>query len=272
MKKKFYVIIPVIAFSLILTNAFFGHLIYESPYDQDINKYSIYVHLEEQWKSYPGNILFDITTVWSNPNSSPDPHQIYYDPSLDIQEFKDYNFNELQFIREKPFVELKHEFSDCDESWKPMLYRYAIDTIRTQFQYLQGLELSGDPYAAIFPSIINIEYDHKELNSKLESGYVQFIPICTSKQITSYEYSVKINDDKNGFDVYFIPSENEIEKYIQDENSFDFYKEEGCYGKNFQSFNGFCKNVGKNSGLLISIPDNLNLALTKIIVNLHEIN
>ena len=270
MKKKFYVIIPLIAFSLIISNAFFGHLIYDSPYDQDINKYSIYVHLQEQWDSYPGNILFDITTVWSNPNSQADLHEIYYDPSLDIQEFKDYNYNELQYIREKPFVELKHEFSNCDESWKPMLYRYVIDSVRTQIEYIQGLELNGDPYAPAYPLVKNSNYSQKELETKLESGYVQFIPICTSKQLASYEYSIKINDEKNGFDVYFIPSINELENYVQDVNSFNFYKDQGCYGRNFQSFNGYCENVSKNSGLLISIPDDLNLSLTKLTVNLHE--
>ena len=47
---------------------FFGHLLF--VYDQDINKYSIYVHFQEEWNSYPVNILFDVTNVWSNPNFS----------------------------------------------------------------------------------------------------------------------------------------------------------------------------------------------------------
>ena len=81
MKRIFYFIIPIVAFGLILSNAFFGHLLFGSPYDQDINKYSIYVHLQPEWKSYPGNILFDITNVWSNPNPKSDAKSYSIDPS-----------------------------------------------------------------------------------------------------------------------------------------------------------------------------------------------
>jgi len=72
MKRIFYFIIPVIAFTLILSNALLGHLIFDSSYDQNINKYSIYIHLQSDWKSSPGNILFDITNVWSNSNLESD--------------------------------------------------------------------------------------------------------------------------------------------------------------------------------------------------------
>ena len=51
---------------LVFSNAFFGHLFFDTPYDQDINKYSIHIHLQQEWNSYPRNILFEITNVWSN--------------------------------------------------------------------------------------------------------------------------------------------------------------------------------------------------------------
>ena len=70
LKNKLYFLIPLIAIILILSNAFFGHLIFSSPYGQDINKYSIYVHLQPEWNSYPGNIIYDITNVWSNSKSN----------------------------------------------------------------------------------------------------------------------------------------------------------------------------------------------------------
>ena len=51
---------------------------------------------------------------------------------------------------------------------------------------------------------------------------------------------------------------------------FDFYMNDGCFGKNYRSFSGTCENVNQESGLLIIIPDNLDRYLTKIKVNLHE--
>ena len=115
MKRPLYYVIPVIAFGLVLTNAFFGHLIFGSPYGQDINKYSIYVHLQNNWKSTPSNILFDVTNVWSNPDPKSDARSFSINP-YDLSGLIDYNFNQLQYQGEKSYVELKHEFSNCDSN------------------------------------------------------------------------------------------------------------------------------------------------------------
>jgi len=267
MKKKLYIILPVIAFLIIFINAFFGHLIFDFGYEQDINKYSIYVHFQPEWQSYPRNIIFDVTTVWSNPETN--TNNPYYESELDIQLKTEYNVNELQYINEKPFVELKHEFSDCKNEWKPMLYRRAVDTVRAQYNHLTDLQANSDPYIVVYPKIINEEYNMSEQETKIESGYSHFIPICTAKDVTSYDYSVKINDEKLGLDVYFVPSIEELENYRHSGN-FDYYQNDVCYQKNFQRFSGTCENVDQDSGLLIIIPDELDLAVTKITINLHE--
>ncbi len=111
MNKKSYIILPIIAFSIIFINAFFGHLIFDFSSEQDINKYSIYVHLLAEWKSYPSNILFDVTMIWTNPETN--TNNPFYDPELEILLKPEYNANEIKYINEKSFVELKHEFSDC---------------------------------------------------------------------------------------------------------------------------------------------------------------
>jgi len=264
MKKKFYVIIPIIAFSIIFINAFFGHLIFDFGSfgsDQDINKYSIYIHLQPEWKSYPRNIIFDVTTVWTNPESS--TNNPFFDPDIDFRPKTEYNINELQYVNGKPYVELKHEFSDCKNKWKPIVYRHWVDTVRSQFSNLMGSQQNSDPYVVVYPKISNKEYDLSH------SGYSHFIPICSSKDVTSYDYSVKINDEKLGFDVYFVPSIDELDNYHQNTN-FNYYQKNDCFGNNLQSFSGSCDNVEKNSGLLIIVPDELHNSLTKITVNLHE--
>jgi hypothetical protein len=259
MKKILYVIIPIFAFIIILSNLFFGHLILSSSYEQDINKYSIYVHLQPEWNSYPSNIIFDITNVWSNSNST-----LYNHNPDDISGLITYNSNQLQSQNEKFFVELKHEFSDCKSSWNPISYRYAIDIVRNQIELMNGIQLNDDPYISVFP---NIQSNQIELT---HSEYIQFIPICTSMDITSYEYAITSNDEQLSFDAYFVSSEDELQNYLSS-SSFTPYLQEGCSVQNHQSFSGVCENVGKNSGLLIIIPDNLKLSLTKITVNIHEI-
>ncbi|HJM79700.1 MAG TPA: hypothetical protein QF656_04110 [Nitrosopumilus sp.] len=258
--KKIFFILPILAFVIILLNGFFGHLLFTSPYDQDINKYSVYIHFQEEWNSFPSNILFEVTDVWSNPNIN---DQIYSTDFSNVSDFDYYNSNNLQFQDNRGYVELKHQFSDCNSSWKPMSYRYAIDSVRNQIELIQGTELHPDTYVSIFPNIKS-----KDLNY-FKKFYAQFIPICTDKKITSYEYSISIDDENLWFDVYFIDSKKQFHNYITSEK-FEFYTDDGCFGKNYNSFSGICENVNSESGLLILIPDNLNRTLTKIEVNLHE--
>ena len=174
--KKIFLILPAIAFAVLLLNGFYGHLLFTSPYDQDINKYSIYVHFQEEWNSYPVNVLFEITNVWSNPNQN---ESVYSADFSDVTNFDNYNSNNLQFQDNRGYVELKHQFSDCNSSWKPMTYRYVIDSLRNQIELIQGSQLNSDTYVSILPNI-------KSINSADSNYYAQFIPICSDEKITSY--------------------------------------------------------------------------------------
>jgi hypothetical protein len=78
-----------------------------------------------------------------------------------------------------------------------------------------------------------------------------------------------IQSDSVGFDVYFVPSIQEQDNYDQNKK-FQYYGAGQCSGKNYASFSGTCYDVGKDSGLLIVIPDSLSLPLTKIDVWLYE--
>jgi hypothetical protein len=264
MNKIVYVIIPVLAFSIIFVNAFFGHLIFASETQEVVNKYSVYVHLLSEWQSESKNIIFDVTNSWHKSDKISNVNQVF------DAESKEYNTNQLHEINYKSYVELKHEFSDCQEEWQPMLYRKAVDTVRHEIEYAQGQQLSTDPSVSIYPNIENKNYDNEEQQLKIKNGYVQFFPICTSQDITSYDYSVKTDNKDLGFDVYFVSSSEQRENFTNLE--FDYYRESGCYGINKQSYSGTCENIQKDSGLLVIFPDNLKPWTTKVTVNLYENN
>ena len=122
----------------------------------------------------------------------------------------------------------------------------------------------------MYPDIENESYNRVEQQLKIRDGFSQFIPICTSKEITSYNYSIKTDSNVVGLDVYFVSSIDERNNFHDSDNDFDFYTADGCFAKNKKSFSGFCDNVGNNSGLLIVIPDELDKPLTKISVTLKE--
>jgi hypothetical protein len=260
MKNYLYVILLVLAFLLILTNAFFGHELLASSTEQVAHKYSIYVHLQPEWNNSK-NILFDITNSWHNLEKS----------EFDMKDKLEFhNSNQLQYLNGRSYVELKHEFSNCDEEWKPILYRKAVDTVRNEIEYLQGTQISADPSVTIYPDIDNIAYSNSEQENKIQNAYAQFIPICTLKDNTTYDYSIKSNNEDIGFDVYFVPSIQERDDFFS-EKDFDYYQKDGCFGLNKNSFSGTCKNISKNSGLLVVIPSELNLWVTKVTIHLNEI-
>lgn len=261
MNKILYAIIPVLAFAIIFVNAFFGHLIFVSD-TQVINKYSAYVHLLSDWESDSKNIMFEITNSWYKSDQDRNGNHVFDAKS------KEYNTNQLQEINGKSYVELKHEFSDCQEEWQPMLYRKAADTVRHEIEYAQGKQLSTNSDVSIYPNVDNKNYDNFEQQSKIKTGYVQFFPICTSKDMTSYDYSVKTDNKELGFDVYFVPSSVEREHIGTPE--FDYYDESDCYGQNKQSYSGACNDIKKGSGLLVILPDDFNPWVTKVTVNLYE--
>ena len=264
MNKILYVIIPIFVFSVIFVNAFFGHLIFVSETQEVVNKYSIYIHLLSEWQSDSKNIIFDVTNSWYKSDKISNVNYVFDAKS------KEYNSNQVQKINDKSYVELKHEFSDCQEEWQPMLYRQAIDAVRHEIEYVQGKQLSADPSVSVYPNLENRNYDNSEQQSKIKNGYVHFFPICTSKDTTSYDYSVKTDNKDLGFDIYFVSSHVQRKNFVNSE--FVYYAESGCFAQNKQSYSGTCNNIKKDGGLLVIFPDNLKPWTTKVTVNLYENN
>ena len=257
-----YLLIPA-AFILILLNAFFGHLLFSPTGKQEITQYSIYVHLQPGWDSYPANILFDVTTVWTNPDSA---ESGYLDVPSD-----DYQYNQILQQRGKSFVVLEHQFSDCQQSWKPILYRYALDYAANIIDRLKGDELAGNPYVFKYPVVKNSFYSDAQQQLKTKTSFVQFIPICTILNSTDYEFSIKTNDPDIGFDVFFVSSKDEVNDYLEGKD-FDYYNQDGCTGINMKSFSGTCRGISSSSGILVSIPDELESSLTRFKIGLHELS
>ena len=262
MKKILYGVIPIVAFCIIFANAFFGHLIFVSETEHVSNRYSVYAHLQPEWNSDSKNIIFEVTNSWYKSDKQ---NTVNHATNA---EFKKYNTNQLQHLNGKSYVELKHEFSDCQEEWQPVLYRKAVDAVRHEIEYVQGKQLSTNPEISIYPDINNTNYDNSQQQLKIKNGYAQFIPICTSDDFTSYQYSIKTDNTDLGFDAYFVSAFDKEGGFSGTE--FDYYDQPGCFGQNKQSYSGTCNNIKKDSGLLVIFPDELKPWVTKVTVNLYE--
>ena len=223
------------------------------------NKYSNYVHLQPEWDSYPRNILFDVTTQW-NKN--------YNDDSLDEtkpHQGAQQRINQLQYLEDKPYLEVKYDYIDCSYQWIHYA-RQGSDMFASYLDYITGKQKESDNFTT-FSNIQNTDLKNKEFDST--NVYSQFIPICTSKENTSFDYGVRIDGKELSFDVYFVSSIKEKYNFHHDPDAFTYHNEKGCSGEKYQSFSGTCS-VNQDAGLLIIIPDDLQRSLTKVTVKLKE--
>ena len=258
MRKLHYTIIAIIAIIILyyIVSAFVLQ-------QQSINKQSVYVHLEPGWNSYPRNIVYEITNVWSRQATA----QLSAQERLEIS--KQNNVDEIRYVHDKPYILVQNSNTNCRDTWEPHYARFGADTLRHYVEYATGLQKNPDPNITMYtpePS----KQDYAEQQAQLKTGYSQFIPICSSENGASFDYTVKINDSAVGFDVYFVDSIEQQTNYDTDNGKFTHYIDGTCFGKNYERFSGTCNNVGKNAGLLIIIPDNLTIPLTKIQVWLYE--
>lgn len=217
------------------------------------NEYANYVHFQPEWKSYPRNLIVDVTTTWEREIIPGEEEE------SDITKHgAKQRQNGLQYVNSKPVVAVQYDYRDCESQW----FHYA----KTGLDFL-GYNLN---FFKENTSIPNYAYSDESQKQKLQNGFAQFVPICTSKESTNYEYTVSVNDDTIGFDVYFVPSHVQQWYYFQYPENFEHYSDDGCFANNFQKFSGECTGVDKNGGLLIVLPDELSRPMTKISVDLVE--
>lgn len=213
------------------------------------NEYANYVHFQPEWKSYPKNLIVDITADWVREvgPDSPEPDITKHGANRQL--------GALQYVNSKPVVSVSYDYMDCQPQW---------------FHYVKtGLDFLGEHLGQHGPrEAKNGAYPDAVQAELLKDGFAQFVPICTSRDHTNYDYTIHINDDTIGFDAYFVPSLAEQWDYFLYPEHFEHY--EGCSAINYQRFEGTCEGVSADSGLLIVIPDELSRPTTKITVKLTE--
>lgn len=228
---------------------------------QAINKQSFYVRLHSDWNSYPGNIMYDVTNVWAREARDHLDAQTRLDLSKQA--------NRVEQMHGKSYVLVHHGDSNCYDDWEPHYARFGVDTIRHHIEYTMGIQQNPDPNIVMYSPLPGPRTlgDH---SSQMAAGYSQFIPVCTHKESTVFDYTVKINDESVGFDAYFVPSSAEQHDYLYNRADFTVHDGDGCSAENYVRFSGTCDGVGKDSGLLVVLPDRLSLPLTKVEIWLYE--
>ena len=158
--------------------------------------------------------------------------------------------------------------SNCFKIWQPYSSATITHIAEHEIGHFLGLAHNTDPNNIMYP-VTQIQYGVVEIQKDFAPNYSWFVPMCTQKNNTSYSYSVTTSDPNYGFDVYFVPSQNEFTNWGKG-LQFQYFSGNGCYAKSVLSFNGNCNGIAKGAGLLVIMPNQLTKPIETISVKMEE--
>ena len=233
-----------------------------------------YVEPLPDYASYANNVMELSTTAWEEANDNLQFIEVetWEQADFRVSWVKEFGGEHVGYAFGSWYVEVGLGDSNCgDGMWQPYSEKYVADIMTHEIGHVLGFEHVNDPNSIMYPTAINWEYGNVEVQETLTKGYGYFQPICTSKDVTTFNWHVSTDDPTYGFDVYFVPSVNEFDNWMEGE-PFTYFNENGCFAENMLSVGGTCEGVTQDSGLLVIMGDNASEPLTEITLNLQENN
>ena len=244
-----------------------------APAQADEMELLVYIDELPDWAPYAANVMYESTTYWEDQIPGLQFYKVD-DPLLAdfrVQWVKEFGVEHVGYAYGSKFIEVGLGDSDCLGKWNPFSSNYVSKIMIHEIGHILGYEHTDDPSDIMYPFAHYWEYGLVEYEDSFVEDYARYIPLCSSKQVTSFNFHVSTDDPTYGFDVYFVPSSRSLDQWSQNE-PFEYYTDESCFGKGYLQYGATCEGVPGDAGLMIVTDSVQSSPLTTITVQLQEVS
>jgi len=241
-------------------------------YERIQNTFYIYVEELPYYADYAGDVVYDATEYWKSANQQLNFYKAPSEQNADlrIQWVKEFGVEHVGFALGNQFIEVGLGDSKCRGDWFPYSADHVAYIMKHEIGHILGLEHVSDPNSIMYPIVEKTEWGLVEEEFSITENYGQFVPFCTTKDVSAFRYSVETNDPTYGFDVYVVPSVDSFQDRL-DREPFRHYSSNECFGEGFLNYNGNCQGVRSGAGIFVMMNEKLSKPLTTITVRAEEI-
>lgn len=224
-------------------------------YEITRNTYLVYVDPLPSWADYASSAVHDATKYWEQAN----PKLKFYvaktpqDADFTIKWTKDFGQDHVGYAYGSKFLEVGLGDSNCLSQWVQYSPNHVTTIMTHEIGHILGHDHSNDPNDIMYPYAQSTEYGTVELDLLLGESQIKFVPLCTGRDITNFEYWIK-TDSESGLNVFFVPSNTESENLAQS-HFLHHYENNQCSGIDYFSYGGICNGVRNGAGIIVMSSD-----------------